>query len=274
MFQYLVQILKTFVYSSLNVVLASCICCIAFYKLPFGHSLVNYSAILLLGCVLWSIYILDRILDNQDKNHFKSERHEFHKRNQFILQCIVLGLILISLSLAVFQKMEVLLFGSLISSIVLLYFLLINKTTNGKYFKEILMPIIYCLAVVGIPFVEKSSINLSEWILAFIFFNLILQNILFFSFKEYSEKVNLENICSIIKPNKIRKAINYLGALNIFLVIFFFSGQLDYTQKLAWIFLIVSISMSIILSLPSEYLKNEKYRWIIDGLLFLPILIF
>lgn len=274
MFQYLVRILKTIVNSSLNVVLASCICCIAFYKLPFGNSIVNYSTILLLGCISWTIYIFDRMIDNQSINHFKSERHEFHKKNQFVLQSIVLGLILVSFSLVIFQKRNVLLLGFFISCLVVLYFLIINKNTKGKYFKEILMPIIYCLAIVGIPFVEKSSINLSEWILAFIFFNLIFQNILFFSIKEYSEEVNMENICSIIRPVKIRRTINYLGAINIFLVIFFFSGQSDYTQKLAWVFLLVSISISIILSLPSKYFKNENYRWIVDGLLFLPLFIF
>ncbi len=274
MFQYLVRILKTIVNSSLNVVLASCICCIAFYKLPFGNSIVNYSTILLLGCISWTIYIFDRMIDNQSINHFKSERHEFHKKNQFVLQSIVLGLILVSFSLVIFQKRNVLLLGFFISCLVVLYFLIINKNTKGKYFKEILMPIIYCLAIVGIPFVEKSSINISEWILAFIFFNLIFQNILFFSIKEYSEEVNMENICSIIRPVKIRRTINYLGAINIFLVIFFFSGQSDYTQKLAWVFLLVSISISIILSLPSKYFKNENYRWIVDGLLFLPLFIF
>ncbi len=271
---YIVQVLKIIINSSLNVVIASCICCAAFFKLPFGNSFINYSSILLLGCISWMIYILDRILDNQKSIDIKSERHEFHKKNQFVLQFIILGLILVSICLLIFQKRDLLLFGLFIGCLVIIYFLTINKTVKGKYYKEFLMPIIYCLAIVGIPFIEKTSINLSEWILALIFFNIIFQNTLFFSVKEYSENDNLENICSIIQPIKLRKIINYLGAINIFLVIFFFSGPFNYTLKLAWIFLLISISISLLLSLPGKYLKNENYRWIVDGLLFLPLFIF
>jgi Na+/H+ antiporter NhaD/arsenite permease-like protein len=274
MLKYIAQVFKIFVNSSLNVVIASCICCVAFFKLPFGNSSINYASILLLGSISWIIYILDRIFDNQKSNDIKSERHEFHKKNQFVLQFIVLGLILVSFCLLVFQKREVLFFGLFIGCLVILYFFIINKTAKGKYFKEIFMPIIYCLAIVGIPFIEKTSINFSEWILALVFFNIIFQNTLFFSVKEYSEDVNLENICAILPPIKLRRTINYLGAINIFLVIFFFSGPFNYTQKLAWLFLLISISISFLLSLPGKYLKNENYRWIVDGLLFLPLFIF
>jgi hypothetical protein len=176
----------------------------------------------------------------------------------------------ISIAIAFFQPIQLTIYGFLI--ILLTCFYLYFVSPKFPFLKEFFMPIIYSLAVVGVPFVLNSSISLSSWILGIMFFGITIQNTFSFSFFENLKKESLDNICKKIGTTNTRKVINYITAFNIFVVIFFFSNQTNYPNLLGFVLVFISLATSLVVAAAPKFRNN--YRWIIDGLLFLPLIIF
>jgi hypothetical protein len=269
-FEKIMSLFKYFYLSSLNVVFATVVCSISFFKLFEVDAFTAYKSIAQLAMTCWAIYILDRLLDNINEKKVSTERHIFHKNHQYILQIICIALMIISGILVFFQPKEIIYFGLLIASFVIFYFLVISR--KWPFLKEWFMPLIYTLAVVGVPFTLSSSLNLSSWILGFMMLVVATQNALSFSYFEFSENPKNQNICQKIKPHKIRKIINYAASLNLFLAIYFFGSELYYSNQLSFVLAGISIINSLLVINEKKFMTN--YRWIIDGLLFLPLLIF
>lgn len=265
--------LKTFFqyisHSSLNVVAATIVCFVAFYKLPNNQPFNDYLSLAQLGLTCWAIYILDRLRDNISSSEIITDRHKFHFEHQFSLQILLISSVAITAVIALFQPVALIVYGLLLLVIVGFYVYFISP----KYpiLKEFFMPIIYTAAVVGVPFVLNSSISFSSWILALIFFGIVIQNAFSFSYFESVEDQKSENICRKIGQKNTRRVINYLTSLNMFLVIFFFGNQILYPNLLSFTFATISILTSLVVANSSKFRNN--YRWVIDSLLFLPLII-
>jgi hypothetical protein len=264
------DVLRYFVLSNLNVVAATMICFIAFYKLPNNQPFHDYLSIAQLGLACWAIYVLDRLRDNVSVEEISTERHKFHYEHQFILQILLVASVAISATIAFFQPLLLNIYGVVLVVVVGVYVYFISP--KFPFFKEIFMPIIYCSAVVGVPFLLNPSISFSSWILAFMFLGVVLQNAFSFSYFEFLADKHAANICKKIGVKNTRRVINYTTGFNIFVVIFFFANQSHFPNLLSFIILTISILTSLI-SANYNIFKNN-YRWIIDGLLFLPLVVF
>jgi hypothetical protein len=263
-------VLQYIYFSSLNVVAATIVCFVAFYKLPNNQPFNDILSIAQLGLTSWAIYILDRLRDNIISTEIVTERHKFHFDHQFLLQILSIGSAAIVAIIALFQPFILNIYGVFILVVVLFYIYFISP--RFPFLKEIFMPIIYTLAVVGVPFVLNSSISFSSWILASMFFGVVLQNAFSFSYFEHEENQYSENICRKMGPKKAKNIINYLTSFNIFIVIFFFGNQLYYPNLLAFVFATISLLTSLIVANSPKFKNN--YRLVIDGLLFLPLVLF
>jgi hypothetical protein len=269
-----VNIFKVFINSSLNVVLSTCVCSIAFFKLPLGTGLINYWSVFLLGAATWIIYIFDRIIDNIKNGSNKSERHEFHLRYQYNLQALAIGLILICTVILFFMPKTLIFFGIKIGILVAFYFVLITKYNILANFKDVFMPIIYVLAIVGISIIEKPSINLSTYILAFLFFLVCSQNLLCFSFFEHLENPETENVAKLITKKNLGRIIKYIGVINLFVLIFMFSNAIEYNNKMAIVITLISLLNSLSIAFSEKLFVKLHYRWVLDSLFFLFVFIF
>lgn len=275
MFLRQIKSLFTWLYlASFHVVLAVSVCIIAFFKLPDGHAPINWWLVLLTSNSAWIIYILDRIIDNFSAETQNTNRHIFHQKHQYTLQTAVVSLVIINISVLFFVSFEIIKLGIVALLLVGFYFLIVQKTKKGKYYKEFMMPIVFCVAICGVPFTNSSSINLSSWYLAFMFFLIVIQNLLAFSYFENIENPEIENVTNVILPQKVRKYIFRLSGIIIFISIIFFTGGIEYSNKMALILASISILVSIIVSNPKYFSLNERYRWVIDFTLFLFLLIF
>lgn len=257
-------------FSSLNVVAATLVCFIAFYKLPNNRYFNDYLTLAQLGLTCWAIYILDRLRDNISSSEIVTDRHKFHFEHQFMLQILLISSVAITAIIALFQPIILNVYGIILLTVVGFYVYFISP----KYpiLKELFMPVIYTAAVVGVPFVLNSSISFSSWILALMFLGIVIQNAFSFSYFESVEDQNSENICRKIGQKNTRKVINYTTSLNIFLVILFYGNQFHYPNMLSFVFVAISILTSLIVANSSKFRNN--YRWIIDSLLFLPLIVF
>lgn len=261
-------------YLSLNVLLATCICSVSFFKLPDGNGTIHIIPLTQIILGAWAVYILDRILDNQKVSKPNTLRHEFYQKNQFNLSLLLLCIIIVNITLLFFEEFNIIILGLFISAGVFCYLYFINKAEKAAFYKELIMPALYVLAVVGVPFVSHDSINLSSWILAFIFLILVVQNLLTFSIFESIINSANENICFLHGVRKVRKWLFSLSSLIIVIVVLLFTSENTYGSKLALMFMTISLIMSYSVTKPQYFIENERYRWIIDGLLLFPIFIF
>ena len=256
------KLLRALYLSSLHVALATGVCAAAFFELTGGMEKhgrpalpVHWVSLLQIVLVCWLIYILDRILD-VIRGNTSTERHRFHFENQYNLQLLAIALAAVSLFLVFFQSKNIILYGVITGAFVLLYLgWIVPRYPKAK---DYFMPLIYLAAVVGVPFVSASSITMSAWVIAFMFALVVFQNLTSFAYFEQG------------KAGK-RKTVTWLGALNLFLFIVFFSGNTDFVNRLALIFAGISVVYSFMINNEARF--SARYRWLMDGLLFLPLLI-
>ncbi|MBX2953194.1 MAG: hypothetical protein KF870_11860 [Leadbetterella sp.] len=266
------KILRIAYLSSLHVALATGVCAAAFFELTGGAAVTagvgnafslhgraslhaHWVSLLQIVLVCWLIYILDRILD-VIRGNTATERHRFHFENQYNLQILAIALAAVNLFLLFFQSRGVILYGAVTGTLVLLYLAWIVPRYPKA--KDYIMPLIYLAAVVGVPFVSASSITLSAWLIAFMFALLVFQNLTAFAYFEQGK-------------TRKRKTVTYLGGLNLFLFIVFFSGGTEFVNRLALLFTGISLAYSLIIN--NERRFSVHYRWVMDSLLFLPLLI-
>lgn len=247
------KIIKLIYLSSLHVALATGVCAAAFFKLNQGHLDLISLIQIMLGC--WMVYILDRILDIQ-RDLPLTERHQFHLDHQYNLQILAVALAVINGFLLFFQEKSVLILGAVLGTTTVFYlFWLVPRFPR---LKDYAMPMIYVGAVVGVPFVLAPNIMLSSWALAALFALVVYQNLATFAY--FEEKI----------PAR-RKIVTAIGSVSLFIYLFLFSGNMAYPNKLALIFAVISIANSFIIA--NEQRFASKYRWLLDLLLFLPLLI-
>ncbi len=155
-----------------------------------------------------------------------------------------------------FQEKAVLILGAILGTTTVFY--LFWLVPRFPALKDYAMPMIYVGAVVGVPFVLAPNILLSSWAIATLFALVVYQNLTSFAYFEERKPIR-------------RKIVTVIGSLSLFIYIFLFSGNSAYPNSLALIFALISITNSLVIA--NERRFEKHYRWILDVLLFLPLLI-
>jgi hypothetical protein len=242
----------------------------AFYKLQGDQ--VNVMALFALASICWSIYILDGIFDNTKFEYESlSGRHLFIKKHQFNLSGVVIGIVVINIVLLFFQKKEVLQFGVFTASWVVLYLTSINKFKRFRLRKELFMPLIFALASCGIPIFQKTSVNLSTWILTILFFLLTLQNAFIISWFENNYGENKKTIFQTIRLKTGKRVINYINIILIAFYLIFFANGSEFKNQLALVYMCIGLGASFCLTQSPKL--SISYRIVLDSLLLLPFVL-
>ncbi len=264
--------LKTLHYLSLDVVLGAVASSWMFWKIPDGNGVVNLPSILILGICTWIIYILDRLLDNL-KSEPEDARHQFHFQHQYYLQVGIIILFFIAAILAFLLPRNVIYFGIVLSVLILIYFYILQKksrSANYQYFKEIFTSAIYSLCVVGSAFSTKINLDWQAYLAAFIFFLLVHQSILIFSFYESQVYPTTKNLAK--KLGKTNCTYLILGVLAISAISIFFTNNL-FLQKVFFVETLMAFCSVLIYFFQTKLAKSENYRWLGEMVFWLPLML-
>ena len=264
--------LKTLHYLSLDVVLGAVASNWMFWKIPNENGAVNLPSILVLGICTWIIYILDRLLDNI-KAEPKDTRHQFHLQHQYYLQLCIIILFFIAAILAFFLPRTVIYFGIALSVLILIYFYILqkkSKSANYQHFKEIFTSAIYSICVVGSAFSAKSNLDWQAYLAGFVFFLLVLQSILTFSFYESQAYPKTKNLAK--KLGKTNCTFLILGVL-LLSIISIFSNDNLYLQKVFFIEALMAFYSVLIYFFQAKLAKNENYRWLGEMVFWMPLVL-
>lgn len=264
--------LKTLHYLSLDVVFGAVASSWIFWKIPDGNGMANLPSILILGICTWIIYILDRLLDNL-KSEPEDARHQFHFQHQYYLQVGIIILFFIAAILAFFLPRNVIYFGIALSVLILIYFYILQKKSklaNYQYFKEIFTSAIYSVCVVGSAFSTKPNLDWQAYLAGFIFFLLVHQSILIFSFYESQAYPKTKNLAKKLGKTNCTYLIFCVLALSIVSI---FSTDNLFLQKVFLIESLMAFCSVLIYFFQARLAKDENYRWLGEMVFWLPLIL-
>lgn len=266
------SLLRTLHYLSLDVVLGAVASSWMFWKIPDGNGVVNLPSLLVLGICTWIIYILDRLLDNL-KSEPEDARHQFHFQHQYYLQVVIIILLFIAAILAFFLPRSVIYFGFTLSVLLLIYFYILqkkSKSANYQYFKEIFTSVIYSICVVGSAFSTKHNLDWQAYLAGFIFFLLVHQSILIFSFYELQSYPETKNLAKKLGKTNCTYLILSVLALSILSI---FSTDNLFLKKVFFVETLMASCSILIYFSQAKLAKNERYRWLGEMVFWLPLLL-
>ena len=239
-------------------------CMLIFFKLPNALT-VNWAAVFVLAASCWLIYIGDRLLDNQSNpTRATTERHYFHNKHKKSLRFLSAFLFVFIVSVCFWLPSKLLLFGLVLAIIIAVYLIWVYFKLKGQslhWFKDVFTALIFTLGVGMVPLLLKAVIPLSSWLVLLSLFLVAYQNLLCFSFFEKLE-------AGTVGKSELR-GIRILLVTQILLVSLFFFNADGILRNAAFLFLFMSLVTSFLPTMPDWFLKNDRYRWVADGLFLL-----
>ncbi|MEO6054320.1 MAG: hypothetical protein ABIP97_09930 [Chthoniobacterales bacterium] len=134
-----------------------------------------------LFCVVWAVYLGDRLLDGLRLNvtETSSARHRFAAKHPLLITILLLPAIAGAAYAALLTPKNLLCVGAALGISTILYFLW-NQAARGsfsrKYFKEIIICTIFVLGVLAAPATLGAAMHSAFFISAVIFFLVCLSN--------------------------------------------------------------------------------------------------
>jgi len=237
------------------------------------HVPTDLLSVVVLGLSVWAIYTFDHLVDAKKSNQKnQSQIHKYHNRNYKSLAIVLLiDLVIIAILLPQLPT-DTLTYGSILSLVVLIYFLTINLLPiRSIYHKEVLIAVVYFAGVLLIPVTHQNFIFNYQYVPILIcYFIVIVNNIITFSVfdSKYDRKSGFPSMTQNIKI----KLIHYLFiSLNVLLIAMLFLST-EYWDTLS---LILCSSMAILLillySYKDHYYVRQYYRIVGDGIFYLPV---
>ncbi|MEQ8926000.1 MAG: hypothetical protein RLO81_09330 [Fulvivirga sp.] len=231
---------------------------------------------IVLGCVVWSIYTFDHLLDAKKvKGNISLMRYEFH-RNHFNMLSIALALSLMVTSILIFYLPgKILLLGTVLGLMVIVYFITVHLSPGRKvYHKEITAALVYFSGTLIGPLGSfEEAIEIKHIQLLICYFILIILNLVIFSNfdKAADESNDFPSIYRVIDNKKVRYGIVSLSLIFLFLltnVYFNFGG---FTAILLLLMFAVLEAIYLFANHPTMV---KYYRVLGDGIFLLPVLYF
>jgi hypothetical protein len=124
--------------------------------------------------------------------------------------------------------------------------------------------------VVGSAFSAKSNLDWQAYLAGFVFFLLVLQSILIFSFYESQAYPKTKNLAK--KLGKTNCTFLILGVL-LLSIISIFSNDNLYLQKVFFIEALMAFYSVLIYFFQAKLAKNENYRWLGEMVFWMPLVL-
>lgn len=209
---------------------------------------------------VWIIYTIDHILDS-----IKNKRPTFHYQNKIKLLIITLLLSIINLFIIYYYYPSKLIISSLIPCVLLVFYMLLIHYFRYKAIKELLISIIYTLAIAYFPLYKTDFKMEHHQYLSFAsYFLLVLTNVFTFSYYNSTRIIQKRRRKSYV----LISTILVLG-INIFGIV---------TQAYSIQYFICQIIMALVIYscifLNSSNFIRENYGIIADLVFSIPLLFF
>lgn len=251
---------------------------------------VHWATPIVLAFVVFIMYTVDRLLDVR-KDRLRqplTPRHQFHQQHASLLWRLVIGASLLTLVLLFFLPGSVIKFGLVLGLMCVAYvgavFRLPARHT-ALLLKEPLVAVLYSAGVWGSVWVQRPSIRFVDMAEGLIFMGIAFQNLLLFAVMEQLEvspsagsaapsKPELFSLATYWGPNYCDYVLRWLtfGIVATAFVLCFVTND-RFAQRSALMLGLMSLTLYGIQRYPAYFLNNERYRWLGDGVFWMPALV-
>lgn len=239
----------------------------------------SWSMLLALAICVWLIYTTDHLSDAYHIPHnAHTYRHQFHQKNFKALSGIIVFISILGLILLTQIPFTLILWGSIVLSLVGIYFISIRwLKLQAVFHKEFVIALLYCVGVFLAPVYLSSSLpGPRAWILFAQYILLALSNLLLFSWyeKELDQLDFHVSYATIMGKHLTTKTINICiwilyGITGISIILYFTNISFLFTQ---FIILCMLATLHSIFLFPSYFQKYEMYRSLADAIFLYPLL--
>jgi len=238
---------------------------------------ISGNVYLLLALAVYLIYLLDHLYDAIQGGKGETARDQFYQKNWkfFVISGIALLVTCIILMFTI--PPDVRTTGLIISALCLVYFTGIYYAGHKKWFlKEILIALIYTLAIWSIPVMKAETYPLKFLLPVIIpYYLLVLINVLIYSYFQYDKDrlAKKNSIVQILDKKRSKNLILVLCTSVIMLLIpanFFFEGIIS--RGIVLLYFIMSLVMSWVLREEHTFARHHRYAYVTDAVFFLPFL--
>ncbi len=260
---------------SLDVVLGAVVCCAFLGRLLQVH--IPGAVYWCLALAVWVVYTLDHLWDAYRlQERARSFRHRYHYRHFNVLMVLVAVGILAGILISRHLPEMVLTWGSIISALVCGYFILMMFLgTAVKYFKEIIVSLVYATGVFTAP-ITMSPHPIEGWlVLMFLQFTLLaMVNLLEFSYFEMEQDQLHKFGSAVISWGK--KQTRRVVAIAIILVVslsafsFMIWPHIPAVVEAQLTFMVMALMLGLIILLPDFFKDRERFRVLGDGIFLIP----
>jgi hypothetical protein len=245
---------------------------------------VHWATPLVLGLVVFIIYTVDRLLDVRKSSINPASqpltaRHRFHRDHASLLWKVVAGAVVLAGVLTFFLPSSVIKFGLVLGGICAAYVGAVFRLPArhpALLLKEPLVALLYSAGIWGSIWVQRPSVTNSYVIECLMFTGIAFQNLLLFSVMERLENPNLSefSIATEWGLDRCDTALRWLTFVIVatgFALCFFTDDR--FAQRSALMLGLMSLTLYGIQRYPAYFLKNERYRWLGDGVFWMPALV-
>lgn len=262
---------------------------------------IHWATPVALALVVFIIYTVDRLLDvRKDKADASSQsltnRHQFHRRHAALLWRVVVVAAVVTLGLTFFLPGSVVKFGIALGGICAAYVggvFRLPARHPALLLKEPLVAMLYTVGIWGSVWVQRPAVSRIEVTTCLMFAGIAFQNLLLFSVMERYETgssvvhgsrnagpptghpgqsvFSLASAWGQERCNLVGRWLTIGVVLAGFLLCFLTSDR--FAQRSALMLALMSLMLYSIQRYPVYFLKNERYRWLGDGVFWMPALV-
>lgn len=245
---------------------------------------IHWATPLVLALVVFIIYTVDRLLDVRKyalnpASQPLTARHQFHLEHAELLWRVVIGVSILALILTFFLPASVIKFGLVLGGICVAYVGAVFRLPArhpALLLKEPLVAILYAAGIWGSVWVQRPSVSMTEIVQGMIFAGIAFQNLLLFAVMEQLEspdqsQFSLATAWGIENCELVLRWMTVIIVLASFAMCFLIVDR--FAQRSVLMLALMSLTLYGIQRYPAYFLKNERYRWLGDGVFWMPILV-
>jgi hypothetical protein len=240
---------------SIDVVLGACLFQCLLTTIFLSSQFPPPAVTLALAFAVWTIYLVDRLIDNQ-KPVLNSTLHDFHLKHAPAIKGIIAGNLLILFIVFLYLPTYLIIDGILLGIVVLAYwtFLIYGYFKRVKFIKEISTAVIYTVGIFLYVFLNNREVTfLVLSLMVFLFFLLVLQNLVLFSLLSNSD----------LKSDFMLRCVEVIF-ICMWVAILFFTHLS--------VFLLLPFLLTFVIQLWIHYIsKSKRWAWLGEIAFFSPL---
>lgn len=232
----------------------------------------SFEMMLGLGIAIWLIYTIDHLRDaGRSGAGSVNPRHAFHRKHRLAILLSAFILFGVGVMNAFQLPISTVKSGLVLGGLSGLYFAYL-KFSSGQRLKEFFAAVIYTAGIFAGPISLITSWEWSYLVVFFLFLLLVAANLVLFPLFEMDidSKDKVMSIALKAGKKKASRLVWLLLALHFLLLVVSVFGFQEFVH-LKYTFLAMNLVLVLLLSRQEYFRKYLLYRWLGDGIFFIPL---